>query len=86
MPHHVLQWADLFLYGCYGSQCNGQTSVAGAAVTIGTTTYNFGVTTTSSGVTPHADGDYLAQFTDGESLNVLQFATCTSTTRCTLPT
>jgi hypothetical protein len=64
----ALHWADLFLYGCTGSQCNGQTSVAGAVVGFNGKAFSYGVTTSNATIKPHADGDYLALFTTGELL------------------
>jgi hypothetical protein len=59
----VRHWAELFLYGCSGDQCNGQTSVAGVKVVFdGGATTELGVTTNDAAVTPHADGNFLAEF------------------------
>jgi hypothetical protein len=72
----ALHWADLFLYGCTGSQCNGQTSVAGAVVVFNGKAFSYGVTTSKATIKPHADGDYLALFTNGKFLTLALLQCC----------
>jgi hypothetical protein len=67
----VLHLADLFLYGCAGNQCNGQTAVAGVSVGYNGSTYSYGVATTDATRTPHADGDYYVNFEQGAAASSL---------------